>query len=157
VLAGPYDISKFRLRETNNNTLNVCFVGNPCSVTMEMYDNYGNRITIGTIFGPNDFDAFLIGPYELAERPWTDVSGISNIGNGQYLLTYYLIRDGHYKMFLRIEAISVYDFPFEIIAFSNNPNAPTSNVVGFPITEIRAGEVKNYTLLVKDELGNLAY
>ena len=51
----------------NNNTLNVCFVGNPCSVVMSMYDEYLNRITIGTIFKIDDFDSFLLGPYELVE------------------------------------------------------------------------------------------
>lgn len=82
MLAGPYVIENFKLSETNGNVLNVCFVGNPCSVTMSMYDGYFNRITLGTIFTANNFDAFLIGPYEIVEWSRIDVTGIENIGNG---------------------------------------------------------------------------
>lgn len=73
------------------------------------------------------------------------------------MITFYVIRDGTYKMFVRIDSIAIADFPFTVIAFSNNPNAPTSNVIGFPFTTIRAGDIRNYTFLIKDELGNLAY
>jgi hypothetical protein len=156
VIAGKYNPNHFTL--TENHSTGVCYIALECGVRLTMFDSYDNQIYSSGIIDFSEFDSILIGPLSKPDDqitdPLTDIT--ENAGLGTFDIKFRVITSGVYQIYIRINALQILDYPFNVEAVSNKALAANSYIVESPLNPIIAGSTLTLTLYVLDEFNNLS-
>ena len=124
--------------------LSIAVAGEPATFIVTAYDQYGNEYP----FGGSQVQATISGPASVTPT-------VTDLGNGQYLVSYMLTKSGAYNITLSFDGQPAGASPFYPLAV--NPNvafgATTTPVDSVPSSAL-ASEKKTFAIQAKDKYGN---